>query len=117
MTKYEVPENLGIEQKVYSKWLSQKADSLRKRNKKKDGLKCGSTGEYKGAIHKAVMKSVGVDFYIGEKLDWSLLCKYNSEDARKGGVEYMKKFAKLPTVDHYFGARSCISTFLSLPLI
>lgn len=101
MRKYQLPENIGINQVTYEKWLDKKARSIRKRNKTKDKMEKYSTEDYKIAIHKAVCESAGKDFYTGEKLDWSLLSKFDGNEAKKDGIKYIKKFALLPTVDHY----------------
>ena len=101
MRKYQLPENIRINQITYEKWLAKKAKSIRKRNKIKDKIEKYSTENYKIAIHKAVCESAGKDFYTGEKLDWSLISKFDGKEAKKDGIKYIKKFALLPTVDHY----------------
>src|SRR5262249_16827174 len=55
---------------------------------------------YKTAIHQAVVSSSGYDDYTGEKLDWSLVCRYDNIRSKENGREYKASFALLPTVDH-----------------
>ena len=56
---------------------------------------------YKEAFHKTVIDSKGKDFYTKEELDWSLISTYNNKQSKEGGRNYKKKFALLPTIDHY----------------
>jgi hypothetical protein len=44
--------------------------------------------------------SEGRDAYTGERLDWTLLSKYNNEESKAGRHGYKSGFALLPTVDH-----------------
>ncbi len=61
-----------------------------------------ATGErYRDAIHKAVVESRGVDFYTGERLDWTLLGKFDNETAKRERRDYKKTLAMKPTVDHF----------------
>lgn len=103
MRNYQLPENLNTTQVVYEKWLSRKARSIKVRAFKKDKIKHAGLEFIKKAIHDAVKKSNGRDFYTGEKLDWSLLGKWDNEKSKENGVEYIKKFALAPSVDHYSG--------------
>jgi len=70
------------------------------RRDRSSGNISASNEEYKIALHDAVCKSKGFDAYTHEKLDWSLLSKYNNEESKKGSRAYKKKFALLPSVDH-----------------
>ena len=54
----------------------------------------------KEEIHDAVLGSKGQDFYTGEPLDWSLIGRWDNEDAQRKGTEFRSEFALLPTVDH-----------------
>lgn len=107
--KYEIPEFLKgvVEQVTYNKWLERKARSLRKRDKKRfDDVE--TLAEYKERIHKAVYDSSGNDYYIGNRLDWSLIGTYRNEESKlKRGI-YKNKFAHLPTVDHLNGWKETI---------
>lgn len=85
---------------VYAKWLSRKAASLLKRDRSR-GFEGISGAGYRDAIHQAVIDSNGLDFYTGERLDWSLISKYDNEGSKKGKHAYKAMFALLPTVDHY----------------
>ena len=105
MPLYELPNCLKkkISKEIYIKWLDRKAGSLRRRDRKNShATKKG----YKEAIHQAVNQSKGRDAYTGGKLVWSLISKWKNEDAKKGGDEYMRRFALLPTVDHFSGRGS-----------
>ena len=48
----------------------------------------------------AVLSSHGLDAYTGEKLNWTLISKYDNEMSKQLGRKYKHKFALLPTVDH-----------------
>ena len=99
--KYQLPPFLEgkVERKVYVRWLSAKAQAHVLRDRKRWNRWIGAS-EYKQAIHAAVFRSNGRDFYTNERLDWSLLSKYNNAASRASGGSYKKKFALLPTVDH-----------------
>jgi hypothetical protein len=103
MNKYYPP--IPIDQAVYKRWLQRRATSLARRDRKylQDQGKNTKTvvvKEYKTAIHDSVCKCQGKDAYTGEALDWTLLSKWNNEDAKKFKRNYKKEFALLPTVDH-----------------
>jgi hypothetical protein len=51
-------------------------------------------------IHDTIVRSDGYDPYTGDALDWHLVGKFNSEDAKAGGAAYKAQFKNLPTVDH-----------------
>lgn len=97
--KYELPRFLTgvLNDGEYRKWLTQKAKSHAARDRRRGEF---AAPHYKEAIHAAVIRSEGRDHYTRERLDWSLVSKYNNEASRKGGIDYKKKFALLPTVDH-----------------
>ena len=101
MIKYSLPKFLEgkISQKDYKHWLVRKAQCHFKRDKAREN-RTATNENYKLAIHKAVLSSKGIDAYTNEKLDWSLLNKYDNEDSKKNGRKYKKKFAQLPSVDH-----------------
>ena len=99
VTRYPVPPTLGIEQETYLRWLRRKAAAHVKRDRKRAGH--AITGEdYRLAIHAAVADHGTHDFYTGEKLDWSLVSRYNNEESKAGRSVYTAGFAVLPTVDH-----------------
>jgi hypothetical protein len=64
------------------------------------GNRKAATAAYKTAIHKAVEDSRGIDAYTGETLDWRKISKWRNQGSKRGGREYKKRFALLPTVDH-----------------
>ena len=102
--KYELPqflESTDLKRGEYAHWLHRKAQSHARRDGRRWGKKI-SASEYKQAIHEAVLGSDGLDFYTREPLEWSRIgkCKYNNDEAEQGGIEYRKKLARLPTVDH-----------------
>ena len=101
MRKYQRPvflENV-IEQETYERWLHRKAVAHVRRDRSR-GNETATNEEYKIEIHRAVTECDGRDFYTNERLDWSLLSKYNNEASKKHGRTYKKKFALLPSVDH-----------------
>ena len=108
---YEAPTFVlsdGVDSRKYKKWLTAKARAHVKRDAiRKLAVEYAS---YKDAIHAAVLTSEGKDAYTGEKLDWSLIGRYNNEDSKKERVKYKKKFALLPTVDH-IDAEAAQATF------
>ena len=99
----ELPDFIEDEKK-YKKWLYSKAHSHYTRDKKyfkdknENKIFKYTYQDYKYAIHQAVIDSRGVDYYTGERLDWSLIGKWNNKDAKRIG--YKKKFKKLPTLEH-----------------
>ena len=85
--------------KDYKRWLDRKVAAHLKRDRRRGNKNC--TGdEYRNAIHKAVEQSNGIDAYTGEQLDWGLISKWDNIEARKGGKEYKRRFALLPSIDH-----------------
>ncbi len=101
MRKYQLTKKLAklLNQKTYEHWLYRKARTHLRRDRAR-GNKNATGKEYRVAIHEAVCESKGRDAYTGEKLDWSLLSKYNNADSKKLGREYKHQFAMLPSVDH-----------------
>jgi len=101
MRKYQLNDELSalVDQTIYERWLHRKAMAHVKRDKAR-GNTTVTNDAYKIAIHKAVCESKGIDAYTNEKLDWSLLSKYDNEQSKKHGRKYKKQFALLPSVDH-----------------
>ena len=100
--KYELPRFLEgtLTRQEYVGWLDVKAMHY-DRDRDRFGQQLErSRANYKEDIHDAVRSSKDRDFYTGEKLDWSLVRKYDSDEAKKKPREYRRKFARLPTVDH-----------------
>lgn len=99
-TKHDMPSFLDgvVTPEVYRHWLTRKVAAHVRRDLKR-GHKCTSSA-YRAAIHEAVVRSRGKDFYTGEKLDWHLISTYNNEDSKKGRHAYKAGFALLPSVDH-----------------
>ena len=64
------------------------------------------TDQYKEAIHRAVLESRGLDAYTGWRLDWEKISTFDNAQAETGRRNYMKKYARLPTVDHVDDGRS-----------
>ena len=99
--KYELPAFLSgkISRETYVRWLHRKAQAhaIRDRNRWKRRI---SVSGYKQTIHEAVQRSRGRDFYTNERLDWTLLSKYDNARSRAGGAAYKSRFALLPTVNH-----------------
>jgi hypothetical protein len=99
--KYLFPEFLSeiVAEKDYRKWLSRKALTHHRRDRKR----CIATAPielYRLGIRRAVLTSEGRDFYTSELLEWRLLSKYRNEQSKHGRKTYKKAFALLPTVDH-----------------
>lgn len=101
MKKYQLisPLSETVDQAVYEKWLSRKARAHVKRDRER-GNKTANVAEYKVEIHRAVLECNGLDEYTQERLDWSLISKYDNEQSKLHGRNYKKLFAMLPSVDH-----------------
>lgn len=84
---------------AYKKWLHRKAVAHVVRDRKRWKIPL-SVAAYKKAIHAAVREAGKRDSYTGELMDWGLISKYDNAKSKHGGVNYKKKFARLPTVDH-----------------
>ena len=99
--KYSLPSFLSdpVTQEVYERWLGRKAQAHVRRDRRR-GNKTATGEAYRVAIHAAVEKSNGFDAYTGEKLEWSLLSKYNNNASQKQRRHYKRCFALLPTLDH-----------------
>ena len=87
---------------IYMRWLQRKAEAHVRRDRKRVTWPI-TVSAYKQAIHAAVLKSEGLDFYTGEALDWSLISTYDNEASREGRTHYKAGFALLPSVDHIAG--------------
>jgi hypothetical protein len=85
---------------MYIKWLNNKADTLLKRDKKREKpyAAAATVRQYKGKIHRAVMQSNGCDPYTGDALAWELIGTWDTSSRQPDG--YKKKFGIMPTVDH-----------------
>lgn len=100
-SKYAVPACARCDQAKYDRWLKGKAKShvVRDRKRARKNMPYATIVQYKQMIHSAVCESKG-DFYTGLPLDWSLISKWDSASAKRGGAEHKRSFANLPTVDH-----------------
>lgn len=103
--KYEIALFLKdvITREKYMKWLQQAAKAHLSRDKKRGNTSSTAT-TYKEAIHAAVSKSGGLDFYTGEELDWSLLGIYDNVKSEVDRSLYKKTLYNKPTIDHYNGS-------------
>lgn len=99
--KYARPDFLpsNIDQTRYEKWLRGRALAHLRRDRKRGNVKATNEA-YRLAIHQAVLRSGGRDFYTGEPLDWTLLGKYRNADSQANRRLYKARFANLPTIDH-----------------
>lgn len=108
--KHQLPAFLEsvVPEAVYFRWLAHRADAHVRRDRKR--FANGAMGAaYRKAIHEAVVASDGRDDYTGEKLDWTLICKYTNDESRLGRHHYKTGFALLPTVDHVDASLSSVS--------
>lgn len=98
--KHSLPDFLIdlVSEQAYERWLTRKAAAHAKRDRAR-GHTC-APGQYREAIHAAVLCSGGKDAYTGETLDWHLISTYCNEDSQQGKHAYKARFALLPTVDH-----------------
>jgi len=101
MKKYQLPEFLEgvITQEKYERWLQRKSIAHVRRDKRR-GNSGAKNVEYKITIYDAIIQSKGLDAYTKEKLDWSLLGKWNNEEAKKRGRHHKREFYRLPSLDH-----------------
>ena len=93
----DIVRNLGIGCQRYVEWLERQAQNCRTRDSK--GAR-RPIDEYREAIHKAVLKSNGVDYYTGEPLEWNRL---NHDKPMGGGQHNHRIRGRYPSVDHYHG--------------
>jgi hypothetical protein len=102
MRKYGLPEFLSgvVTQAHYQRWLHRKAMAHVKRDRNR-GIENATNEEYKLAIHRAVGESQGKDAYTDEPLDWTLLSTYDNDESKTQKTAYKKRFALLPSVDHF----------------
>jgi hypothetical protein len=100
--KYQLPDFLigRCKPQAYLKWLSRKAVAHVKRDRKR-GHETASRESYMKAIHQAVTKSGGLDYYTGEPLAWDIISTYDNAKSKEGRRTYKKSFWNLPTVDHF----------------
>lgn len=99
--KYQLPSFLSgqVTQEVYERWLRRKAQEHVRRDRRR-GNETAIGEEYRDAIHTAVIESGGHDAYTGEELKWSLISKFDNDEAKKHRRDYKRGFALLPTADH-----------------
>ena len=97
--KYEPPSFVTTSPQAYQRWLSRKAATHARRDRKR-GNTTATIESYKAAIHGAVVASGGSDAYTGLPLDWSLIGTYDNAKSSAGRRVYKKSLADLPTVDH-----------------
>ena len=107
--KYPLPTFLEglVTVSKYDKWLTCKADTLRKRDlgRKRPFAESFSTADYKVKIHGAIVANGEKDPYTGEVLRWDLIGTWNNKiEAFLCSGEARDVFDKelylLPTVDH-----------------
>lgn len=101
MKKYALPSFLAgvVAPAEYEKWLRRKAQTHVRRDRARGNGQV-TPEAYRNAIHRAVVESAGVDAYTEERLDWSLISKYDNDQSQASGRQYKHTFALLPTVDH-----------------
>jgi hypothetical protein len=101
MRKYPLPLFLeGIcDQAKYFRWLKRAASRHLKRDRYR-GNTVSTAESYRLAIHNAVHDHGELDFYTGEKLNWSLICTYNNDESKAKRRKYKELFALMPSVDH-----------------
>jgi hypothetical protein len=99
--KYQIPDFLSptLSQQKYERWLRRKAIAHIRRDKKRGNI-TATAEDYRIGIHLAVKNSGGLDQYTGERLDWSLISRYDNAESKANGRRYKAKLALLPTVDH-----------------
>ena len=95
-----VPDSVrskGIGCQRYNEWLERQAQNCRNRDTR--GLR-QPIDQYREAIHRAVLKSNGLDCYTGEELEWNRL---NHDKPVGGGQRNHRIMGRYPSVDHYYG--------------
>jgi hypothetical protein len=99
--RYQLPSFLTgqVKQETYKRWIRRKAQTHVRRDRRR-GNQTAIGEEYRVAIHSAVLESGGRDSYTGEELAWSLISKYDNDEAKEYRRDYKRRFALLPTVDH-----------------
>lgn len=106
MHSFDAPKFWTSKTVTYNEWLSKKVAAHFERDNKRNILSEEVTRTvYKEAIHSAVLRCQGVDYYTGETLDWNLVGTFNNDEAVKtkvNGGNYKEIFHTLPSVDHNF---------------
>ena len=95
-----VPDSVrqkGIGCARYGDWLERQSQNCRKRDST-DQRK--PIEEYREAIHQAVIKSKGLDYYTGQPLEWNRL---NHDKPEGGGQRNHRITGRYPSIDHYRG--------------
>jgi hypothetical protein len=96
--------------KSYVDWVSQKAATHYVRDKKRGvAPENVSVADYRAAIHAAVGRSRGFDYYTNETLRWEQIGRFNNDEAavaKDDGENYKQRFHSLPTVDHAFSGNN-----------
>jgi hypothetical protein len=98
---FDLPDFLQgrLTREQYVRWLQRKAIAHVRRDRRRWNREI-SVASYKAAIHAAVLRSDGRDYYTGEPLRWDLVSRYDNQASRLGGSSYKRRFELLPTVDH-----------------
>lgn len=97
---YHVPDFVrlaGVPCRRYVAWLNCQAEACKRRD---DITGRHLKDVYRAAIHKAVVRSAGLDDYTGEPLEWNRL---NHERVRRPGRRSHRINGRYPSVDHYQG--------------
>lgn len=84
---------------VYWKWLSREATRFYNEDQEVGEYDRTSRYSYRTAIHKAVLRHGEVDAYTGAILNWKLVGRFNSKQAKKLGKQYRAHFADAPVAD------------------
>ncbi len=105
--KYRFPGFLAEQcsEEAYLRWLGRKAAAHRRRDSRRSTVDPSGPSQeaYKVAIHAAVVKSDGRDFYTGKALRWDLISTFANVAASEGKREYKRGLSDLPTLDHLGG--------------
>lgn len=97
---HHVPESVrqhGISCIRYNSWVDRQARTCKRRDAadRRQPIEV-----YREAIHKAVLRSSGLDEYTGEALEWNRL---NHERPAGPGRRPRRINGRYPSVDHYQG--------------
>jgi hypothetical protein len=85
---------------AYLRWLLRKARAHVRRDRERYGHGSCYVAGYRRQIHEAVCSQGHLDYYTGLPLDWSLISRFDNDEAKAGKGKYLQRFSDLPTVDH-----------------
>jgi len=101
--EYRTPQFFTVAERAsgrtYKEWLEKRAQSLKRQDRTR-GNHVLPISHYRKALHRAILRSEGIDEYSGREVDWSLAFTNRNEVK---GAKHRRAFAAAPSVDHMTG--------------